>query len=190
MIKKSNLEGVRAYSDTTTIPKGGYVCRILGAVVKENRVGQYVEISMDIVEGEFKDFFANDYRAQTEPRKWHCIHLLSVPNDDGTERDGWTKRAFKTFVDAVEGSNPGYHFDWDETGLKGKLVGCLFREEDYKASDGSIRTSTKPAAFTTADKVRAGKYRLPRDKRLSPEDGNMTAIPSNDQPNEGDDLPF
>ena len=91
MINRVNMDGVKPYGDSNILPKGGYVMKILGVTVKQNRVGQYLELSCDVCEGEYKDFFANDYRNQSDPKKWHCNAFVNVPRDDGTEKDGWTK---------------------------------------------------------------------------------------------------
>lgn len=79
--------------------------KILGAEVCNNSVGQYVKISCDIAEGEYAGFYAKEYKAQqSEDKKWHCNYLLNIPNDDGSEKDNWTKRRFKTFTEALEES--------------------------------------------------------------------------------------
>ena len=110
----NDYETTKAYGDIQTLPRGGYILKIMGAEVCENRNGQYIKISCDIAEGEYTGFYANEYRnQQTEDKKWHCHYLLNCPKDDGTEQDGWTKRRFKTVIEAMEEANPGYHFDWD-----------------------------------------------------------------------------
>ena len=187
MINKVNLDGVKAYGDVQILPKGGYVMKILGVEVKQNRVGQYLELSCDVCEGEYKDFFATDYRAQDDPKKWHCNAFVNVPKDDGTQQDGWTKRSFKTFIDALEASNPNYHFDWDETKMKGLIIGGLFVNREYRSSYGDIRESTTLASWTTADKIRSGNYKLPKDKPLKEnrqESSGFTPVPNDS------DLPF
>ena len=176
-IKKFNsYETTKAYSDFQQLPKGGYVLRIMGAVTAESAYGQYVKISCDIAEGEYKDFFANEYRnQQKEDKKWHCNYLLNVPNDDGSEQDGWTARRFKTVIEALETSNPGYHFDWDETKFKGKLIGGLFNYREYEASNGDVRTATNLAQLCEVEKIRSGKYQLPNDKTLKRSTGSAPA---------------
>ena len=100
-----DYEKTQAYGDYEALPKGGYVVKILGAEVCNNSVGQYVKISCDIAEGEYAGFYAKEYKAQqSEDKKWHCNHLLYIPNDDGSEKDNWTKRRFKTFTEALEES--------------------------------------------------------------------------------------
>lgn len=187
MINRVNMDGVKPYGDSNILPKGGYVMKILGVTVKQNRVGQYLELSCDVCEGEYKDFFANDYRNQSDPKKWHCNAFVNVPRDDGTEKDGWTKRAFATFIDALEQSNSGYHFDWDETKMKGLIAGGLFVIREYEGQNGDIRQGTTLASWTTADKVRNNKFKLPKDKLLKREDSSSS---SGFTPVTDDDLPF
>lgn len=170
MIDKVDMTGVQGYTERETLPlgNGGYVCKIMGAEIKINSVGKYIALSCDIAEGEFKDFYARDYKSQTgENKKWHCVKFINLPKDDGSEKDGWTKAAFKTFIDALEGSNPGYHFDWDESKFKGKLIGGLFRMEEYLGrTDNQIHEAIRLASFTTADKIRSGNFRALKKKEL------------------------
>ena len=56
-----DYDNTKAYGDIPVLPKGGYVLKIMGAEVCENRNGQYIKISCDVAEGEYKDFFANEY---------------------------------------------------------------------------------------------------------------------------------
>lgn len=162
-----DYEKTKAYGNYQALPKGGYVMRILGAIVEENSIGQYVKIQLDICEGEYRDYYKHDYENQdSEDKKWHCNYLLNVPKDDGTKEDGWTKRRFKTFTEALEDSNPGYHFDWDESKFRGLMVGGLFNEREYEKSDGSIGRSTNMAGACSVESIRSGKYTLPKDKLL------------------------
>lgn len=192
-----DFDKVQSYQDRPQLPTGGYVMRIMGAEVKENRIGQYVQVSMDIAEGQYKDFFADDYRAQDNGpngRKWHCNYLLNVPADDGSERDGWTKRRFKTFTDALEASNDGYHFDWDEKKFKGLMIGGLFNIREWE-SGGRRGRSTNLAQVCSVDKIRAGKYKLPKDQLL-PDSAGASVSTSDTVPGgygtvvHDDDLPF
>ena len=196
-IKKfGDYESTQGYQDRPQLPTGGYVMKIMGAEVKENSVGQYVQVSMDIAEGQYKDFFAEDYRAQDGSQRgkvWHCTYLLNVPLDDGSEKDGWTKRRFKTFTEALEASNDGYHFDWDEKKFKGLMIGGLFNIREWKTNDGRRGKRTNLAQVCSVEKIRTGKYKLPKDQLLP--DGS--AEPStNSEPSGGytvvhdDDLPF
>lgn len=169
MIKKfGDYDQTKGYSDGgEQLPRGGYVCKIIGAKVQENEYGQSVKIAFDIAEGEYKDFYQKKYDANTnEDKKWSGTFLLNVPNDDGTQQDGWSKRRFRTFTDALEDSNPNYHFDWDETKFKGKLVGFIFNYREWQAPDGRLIRSANPAKTVSVDKIRKGNFKIPADKLL------------------------
>ncbi|MCF0121636.1 MAG: hypothetical protein HUJ74_00100, partial [Lachnospiraceae bacterium] len=138
-------------------------------------------------EGEYSGFYANEYKnQQSENKKWHCNYLLNIPNDDGSERDGWTKRKFKTVIEAIEDSNSGYHFDWDEQKFKGKIVGGLFNEREYEDSTGNVRRVTNLAKICNAEKIRSKKFTLPNDtliKRSAKNDfDKFMQIPDSDLP--------
>jgi hypothetical protein len=190
-----DYDKVQGYQDRPQLPVGGYVMKIMGAEVKENRVGQYVQVSMDVAEGQYKDFFAEDYRAQQpqdgKDKIWHCTYFLNVPLDDGSEKDGWTKRRFKTFTDALESSNEGYHFDWDEKKFKGLMIGGLFNLREWE-KDGRTGKSTNLAQVCSVEKIRTGKYKLPKDQLLSggSSDSAASSVPSGFTVVHDDDLPF
>lgn len=180
MINQVDMTGVKAYSDFEQLPKGAYVCKILGANVKTNSRGQYVEINVDVAEGEYKDHFRKDWENQDkDSRKWHGLGLLSVPTNDGTEQDGWTKKKFKGFMDAIEDSNPGYKFQWDESTFKGKLIGGLFGIREYKGRDGTVKQGTSLLGWASVDKVREGKVRMPKDRLLKEDHGTGSFAAAN-----------
>ena len=168
MIKKfSDYETTKAYGNYEQLPKGGYVMQIKNVEKRDNSRGDYLFISADIYEGDYMQFFAREYQnQQTEDKKWHCNYLLNIPTDDGSEQDGWTKRKFKTFTEALEDSNEGYHFDWDEQKFKGKLVGGLFNEREYETTQGQIRKAINWGGVTSVEKIRSGDYQIPKDRTL------------------------
>lgn len=168
MIQKFNDYGTtKSYEEIEQLPKGGYVLIIKNAVVKQGNNGDYVQASCDIAEGQYKDYFMKDWKNQSgEDKKWHCNYLLNIPTDDGSEQDGWTKRRFKTFTEAMEASNDNYYFDWDETEFKGKLIGGLFNVRQYRAQDGTIRDVTNLKRICSVAMIRENGYRLPKDDLL------------------------
>lgn len=187
-IKKfSDYDRTRGYAEGEQLPRGGYVCRVMGAKIIENQYGQSIKIAYDVAEGEYKDYFQRRYDANTsEDRKWPGIFLLNVPTDDGTEQDGWTKRRFKTFVEALEESNEGYHFDWDETKFKGKLVGLIMNYRQYETGD-RVGFAPNPAKSCGVTAIREGKYKIPPDKPLkrgqaSGQSGTYTAVETEEIP--------
>lgn len=164
MIKQfKDFDKTQAYSGNggEQLPPGGYVCKIIGARQEEYSWGDVVVIAFDINEGEQKDFYKKLFDADDrEDKKWKGTYRLNVPKDDGSEKDGWTKRNFKTFTDALEDSNTGYRFDWDETKFKGKLFGATFATTFYQIkSSGTCGTYTAVYDICNTDKIHQKKYR-------------------------------
>ncbi len=166
MKKLNGYEEAQAYSEQERLPAGGYVLKILDVKYQENSWGDVILLSFDITEGGYKDFFANNYRAQTqEDKKWKGTYRLYVPKDDGSEQDNWTMRRFKTVISAFEESNPGYHWNWDEWTLKGKVIGALFNNKEYEF-DSRHGFFTNCHSLVTAEKIRSGKFDIPADTLL------------------------
>ena len=168
MIKKFDIDKTKEYGEFQMLPRGGYVCVIKGAKVEEREDGsQVIVMAMDIAEGEYKNYYQEDLDRQTGEKQWHCRYWLNVPKDDGSERDEWDKRKFKTFTTSLEKSNEGYKFDWDELKFIGKLIGGLFNYREFETSSGTIGVSPNLAQVRSVDTIRSGDYKLPKDKTLS-----------------------
>ena len=169
MKKLNGYEAAKAYSGTERLPVGGYVLKILEVKEFVNPVkgyGDYLLISFDIAEGEQKDFYKNNYKMQTsEDKKWKGTYRLYIPKEDGTEQDGWTMRRFKTVMNAIEESNNGYHWDWNEAGLKDKLIGGIFNNKEYELN-GRSGFFTNCHSLVTVEKIRSGKFTIPADTLL------------------------
>ena len=115
-----------------------------------------IVLQFDITEGEHKDFFRKQFETNTdEDKKWKGVVRIYVPRDDGSEKDGWTKRAFAGWIDAFEKCNPGYMWDWDEGKLKGKTVGIVFGETGTVISGKEIKY-TEPRFGIDVARVRDG----------------------------------
>lgn len=193
----NNWNNVRPIEDRPKLPAGGYVCRIMGAkiVTYQGKNGDFdkLEISLDISEGEYTNFFADDYRnQQREDKKWGCVYRLYVPTDDGSENDEFSKRKLRSFTDAVEESTPGYFWDWKEADLKGKTVGMLFRNKEWEF-DGKTGWKTEPFIPVSADKIRSEDFKVPADKPLNRNTAAATAALSQQLSDKGildEDLPF
>lgn len=192
----NNWNNVQAISDKPQLPPGGYVCQIMGAEEKtyngKNGPFNVLEVSVDICEGLYSNFFTDDYRnQQTENKKWGAVLKLYVPTDDGSDNDNFTKRKLKSFTDAVEDSNVNYHWDWDEKKLKGKAIGLLFRREEWEWEDKS-GWKTRPFIPLPVDAIREEKFKVPADKPLQNKSVNYNSGTSSEQfsPIEDDDLPF
>ncbi|MEE1077424.1 MAG: hypothetical protein UIC64_00065 [Agathobacter sp.] len=131
----SNYQNAQVYSEQEKLPVGAYLLKIEDVKYEDNSSKGYndnIIFRFDISEGEYAGFFRKNYSAQTgEDKKWKGTYRLRVPMDDGSEKDGWTQNRFKTVIAAFEESNDGYHWNWDEMSLKGKIIGAIFNEKEY-----------------------------------------------------------
>ena len=173
--RHNNWNEVKEFSDRQKLPLGAYVCKVKKAAVQANEFGEQLCIVFDIVEGEFSGFYNDDYKANTsENKKWKGVLRQFLPKDDGSEKDEWTKRSFKGMTTAFEKSNPGYAWNWDENSLAGKLIGILFRNEEWEY-DGKTGWAVRPFRAISVDKVRSDDFTLPNDKPLKKNESSYSA---------------
>ena len=195
MKKFNNWENVKAASEFVPLSAGGYIVELKNAKVKEykNQNGdafERFEIAIDIAEGEFKDYYANDYCNQTnEDKKWKGVLRLYMPKEDGSEQDEWTKSRFKSFIEAVEDSNPGFHWDWDESKLRGKKIGCLFRLEEWEYN-GKTGKKAQPFKAVSVEKIKSGNFKIPKEKLLEKNASAPTAPTPEFRDIPDEDVPF
>ena len=173
------------------LPKGGYVAKILTVEDHESKAGNpYLVFNLDIAEGEYMGFYADEYKKQTGEKRWHFQHRLMVPND---RTKPYTLHLFKTFNAYLEDSNPGwkFNFDADEKQYRGKLIGVLVNERQYEKRNGKLGMATNIAKVVKAQTIRSGAYTVPDDELLK---GGKAAAASDDyvMPDsvDDDDLPF
>lgn len=141
------------------LPAGAYVCKIMAVRYTKGQDGKSdkIDLQIDVLEGPKKDFFRKQYEENTrEDKKWKGKATIYVPSDDGSEKDGWTKKTFAGWTDSIEQSNPGYTWDWDEKKWKGKTVGIVFGETG-SVIEGREVTFTEPRFAVAAQLVREGK---------------------------------
>ena len=176
MIRRpNNWNEVKEFSDRQKLPLGAYVCKVKRAAVQANEFGEQLCIVFDIVEGEFSGFFNEEFKNNnSENKKWKGVLRMFIPKDDGSEKDEWTKRSFKGMVTAFEKSNPGYKWNWDEASLTGKMIGILFRNEEWEY-DGKTGWTVRPFRAISVDSVRSEDFRLPNDKPLKKNDSGFSA---------------
>lgn len=154
-------------SGSNQLPVGGYVCVVKDTQYKEYDWGDCLYIAFDIAEGDQKGFYMNKFNAdQSEDKKWKGVYKLFVPKDDGSEKDEWTKRKFKTFTTALEESNKDYAWDWDEKKWKSKKLkfGAVMQQhETYIEGSEHTITFTDVAYVTSVQKIKDGDFK-PADK--------------------------
>lgn len=169
----NNWNQVQEFTERPKLPLGAYVCK-----VKNVRIDAYdansaqLCIVFDIAEGEHAGFYKREYAANTtENKKFKGVLRVWLPKDDGSENDEWTKRTLKGMVTAFEKSNPGYKWNWDEKTLIGRMVGILFRNEEWEY-DGKTGWAVRPFRAISVDSVRSGDFTLPKDKPLKKKDSS------------------
>ena len=112
---------------------------------------------------------------------------LPIPAEDGSEEGGWKGKAINNLAAALEESNPGYSWDWDETKFKGKMLGFLVREFEW-AMDGRTGVSTEASSCTDVESIRSGKFRIPKMRKLKADQNTLAQ--TQDAIDDPDDLPF
>lgn len=150
------------------LPAGAYVCKIMKCTEDKNRSsnGTHLTIQFDIAEGEYKDWFAADWKNQTrEDKFWHGVINQNIPDETSPKYDTQCG-FFKRFTNAVEASNPGYHWDWNEAGLKGKMIGVVFGELEKESQRGTRYMTTRADSIWSVDDVKNGKCKIPAPKML------------------------
>ena len=174
MIKSYNGFKPERTTARETLPAGGYVAKIMDATVISYDWGDVLKVDFDIAEGEHKGFFATDYRNNTnDDKKWRGTYRINIPNESNQYFDS-QRKSFNNFIACLEETNSGFHFDWDESKLKGKGIGVLFRNKEWEYN-GSTGWTTECCAVTTAKDIREGNFKMPKDKPLKAKAANTGA---------------
>lgn len=140
------------------LPAGAYGVRITKIV--DNPANEYLEVYCDITqEGEYKHYFKQlvDAGLTDTSKSFRSYKTNALP-------------FFKAFITAVEKTNPGYHWDWDEQKLVGKAVVAVFGEEEYEDKDGNIKVATRVVEFRSIDALKEGRIKVPELKKLPPKE--------------------
>lgn len=187
MKKIKGFDKVSAATDGfESLPAGGYVCRIERCEERQNKSnsGSHLYIYFDVAEGEQKGFFARDWDSQTrEDKFWHGVIRQNVPDENSSKYETQL-RFFKRFIENIEASNEGYHWDWDETKLKGLLIGVVFGEVERESQRGTRYITTQADSITDVETVRSGRAKIPAPRMLTVLPGASRA------PEKPNDLPF
>ena len=187
MKKWNGYETTQVIEAKKKLPAGGYICRIIDAKEETYGWGSVLVISFDIAEGEYKNFYREQYEKQNGTRKWKGTYRLNCPKDNGDPKDEKIKKTFKTFIHHIEQSNQGYKWDWNESTLKGKLFGGIFGEKEY-AIEGNTGFFTT-MRYTCEIKAATGAP-VPKPIMLSKGTQNATTVQNPIDWDKDDDFPF
>lgn len=175
------------------LPAGAYVAKIKAVKIEGLEPDQHLVLRVDVCEGEYTDHFLNRYKYDQENSKYEPRYKgdfkLRIPNDANTKAL-YPESDLKAFNDAIyriEQSNPGYHWDWDEKGLVGLLVGINMQPGDYNGFP-----FTRIGRLEIADDVRKGivKPMQAKGARGDADDTQFVDKQSGFTAVETDELPF
>lgn len=169
MKKPQNYDTTEAFAgDFKTITLGGHVCKIAQAKVETTGKGdEYLSIMFDIFEGECRAFYNDQYNQRKinyPDTKWQGVYRQFIEGD--------SLKFFKAMITAIENSNPGYVWNWDEKSLQNKLFGGVFGQEEY-LKDGEVKLATKCMYIRSVDQVRKG-VEVPKVKKLKTGGGQVS----------------
>ena len=157
-----DYDNVKASGEYERLAPGGYVCKILEATDEPQK--EYLRIVYDIAEGHE----AGRYKDEPAENVYRHSFIRSYKEK--------ALGMFKSFTNALEASNDGYKWDFDENKLAGKLIGIVFGYEQYEANDGTVKERLRVASTKSAEAIRKGDFRTPALKLLK--DGNAAIQPT------------
>ena len=177
------------------LPAGAYVATIKDVRIDGTEPDQQLLIRVEITEGEYAGYYTkrynNDLNGGSDYEvKYKGVYRLRIPNPDNphTQHPEWDVRAFNNAIWAIEQSNPGYHWDWNESGLKGRAVGINVREGTYNGNPYTSIGRLEVVSAVRDGRVKPMKPRPDAGFGASVTTGN--AVPSAGFTPVEEDLPF
>lgn len=185
MRKIENFDKITEAGEFQQLPAGVYGAVITNAIDVTDR--EYLEIYWDVAKGEYAHYFKSLVDAG----------LTDSSKSIRSYKDS-AVRFFKSFITAIEKTNSGYEWDWNEKSLIGKKVMVVVGEEEYIDKDGNVKTFTKAQEFRSLQSYKDGKLKTPELKKLTEKDWELwrSKNPSANTNNTAalditdDDLPF
>ena len=159
MRKPNGYDQSEAIEGGIKSPKAGpCILGVVNAFIQNNKNSeQQLVLFIDIAEGEFKNY----YRRQTDRfNKNRYLRFYQNTEGKGTPY-------FKGIISAIEESNPGYRFDWNESTLVHKVLGGNLREEEYiRSSDSTIGTVLRVAYLCSKRTILEGGHKVLPVKKI------------------------
>jgi len=158
-MKKIDMTNVQEAGERARIPAGAYICKITAA--KDYPDKEYLKVYYDIATGDFANYYS---QLRADHPDWESV---------GAYYKSYKTTAlpmFKRFCSAVSKSNGNFVFDGgnvnsDESTLAGKLIGLVFREEEYYSNSGDLKTRLIVHSEFPVDKL--DDQKVPDVKRIN-----------------------
>ena len=203
MQRPSDFDEVRGYDEQKALEPGGHILRILKVEETTSSTGKpMLIINFDTADRDKQPkYYKQRYDADTRQDKKWPGRVWQLTQDPQT---GGTNAGFKTFITSVEKSNSSsFKVVWGDKFcdcFKDKLVGGVFRREQFVSSKGKTAWTTKCIGFRSVAAIDEG-VEVPDDKYLSdeaydkahdyggypaPNNANVQVPP----PGDDDDYPF
>lgn len=168
MQKPNNFDNVKTGGDFTPVELGGHHMIIKQVAERQSKKGKpMLVVLFDFAKNDKQpEYFSESFAADVRPeKKWPnngTGYVVSIGDD------GKCTKNFKSFIKAVEDSNPGFAVDWGDgpqfsAQFKNKKVGGVFGvvEEEY---NGEIKKRHKLRWF--CQDAAADGAKVPADKLL------------------------
>ena len=148
-----------------TLQPGVYMCRIQAVRTEgENSSGpwtseekQYVKLVLDIADGEFAEYFSDEYW-HGEDKDWGHSMYMSWKST----AYGMLKHTFKSFDESNAGFDSQAAFEADKWEMfTDKLLLVQWNGEEYESNTGDVRLRVRPdRAVTDSDNVKVKVTKL------------------------------
>lgn len=150
-----NFDNITPTADRERLAPGGYVLKITDVEDFPNK--EYLRIIYDIAEGPEAGRYADE---------WGTEHPYAHAYLRSYKAEEWIVRRFKAFINAVEASNEGFKWAWNESKLEGLIFGAVLALEEYENDRGEVKTRLYIPAVMSAERIRTGDYTVPDIKKL------------------------
>lgn len=179
------------------LPAGAYVGVIKDVRLEGAEPDQTLVLRLEVTEGEHANYYTRRYQNDLETSRdytprYKGVLRLRVPNPDNPKsaHPQWDVRAFNNAVWAIEESNTGYHWDWNEAGLKGRAVGFSVRDASYKNNPYTEIGRLEAVSYVREGKVKPMKPRLDSGYASGASGSASGTRPGGFTQVDTDDLPF
>ena len=171
MKRIENWDSIVESTSFKRLAPNGYIVKILK--VEDHPDKEYLKIYFDVNGGEDKGYFKSQFEKDTrKERKWPNAGTFIRSYKDSAAS------MFKGFINAIEKSNKGYQWNFDEKTLVNKVVGLIIADEQYQNQKGQVRVRNYVAAVRSVETIEKGEYEIPALKELTTT--KTTTAPAND----------